>query len=633
MSGIRRAASVLLALTIMFAAASCGIETGLEDKAVKETSGSPQEPVSAADGPIQRGSETGGTSGIFPVKDNYLTDSMWGYIDKAGMFVIQPSFSQAFRFQSNGRAVAGRDDKVGLIDRTGSFITEPVFTFINEFKDGLAVAVDNSGYTVLDTDGRAISEKYQYIGDYSSGRAAFSIQAQDGSQLYGYLDETGKPVIKPGYMYATDFEGDLAIVKLADGVYEVIDRMGKTVKALDFWQVAGLSGGKAAFRQYPDGKFGYIDTSGNVIIKPAFTAAGEFTDGRAAVAVPGGDGIEIRGLIDESGRFVFEPQYNEIIMLGEKRAALGIPRDPNNPFAGSKYALADYDGKLLTDFDFYDIGKYSSGIAYAVDSTSTYFIDKAGERVESLPSAEGAGQLEVLNGLVGANIDQRMYYMNEQGHLVYKPLSCVSTETGVKVCEEKFKPNIDYVVYYPVLENMADIKKELEVNHELREMWTDISTVSIKPDDMLDYHYESGFSVVYGKESLLVIMERGYDYPFGAAHGMPVMNHVHIDSRTGEFYELEDLFLENSDYTGILSEIVRSQMIDMTGSDSEMYWLDSYDGISSDQQFYITDKGLNLYFQPYEIAPYAAGFPTFMVTFGEIGDIIDKKGNFWKSFN
>lgn len=74
-------------------------------------------------------------------------------------------------------------------------------------------------------------------------------------------------------------------------------------------------------------------------------------------------------------------------------------------------------------------------------------------------------------------------------------------------------------------------------------------------------------------------------------------------------------------------------MIDMTGSESDMYWLDSYDGISSDQQFYITDKGLNLYFQPYEIAPYSAGFPTFMVTFEEIGDIIDKKGDFWKSFN
>ncbi len=623
MSGIRRSVSVLLALMIMFTAASCGIEAGLRDEPVREVSGSP----------IQQGSETGSESGIFPAKDNYLTDSKWGYIDKAGMFVIQPSFTQAFRFQGNGRAVAGRDDKVGLIDRTGSYITEPVFSYINEFKEGLAIAADNSGYVVLDTNGKVISEKYQYIGDYSGGRAAFSIQAQDGSLHYGYLDETGKPVIKPGYLYATNFEGELAVVKLADGVHEIIDRMGKTVKALDFWQVAGLSDGKAAFRQSPDEKLGYIDINGNVIIKPAFTTAGNFVDGRAVVTVPRGDGFEIRGLIDESGQFVYEPQYNEIIIPGEKRAALGLPRDPNNPFAGSKYALADYDGKLLTDFDFYDIGKYDNGIAYAVDSSSTYFIDKSGNRVESLPSAEGAGQMEVLDGLVSASIDQRMYYIDKQGTIVYKPLSCIDTDTGLKVCEEKFRPNTDYIVYYPVLENMADMKKELEVNRELKEMWTGISTLSIKPDDVLDYHYEGGFSIAYGRKSLLVIMESGYDYPFGAAHGMPLMNHVHIDTRTGEFYELEDLFLKDSDYTGILSEIVRSQITDMSGTESEMYWLDSYEGISSDQLFYITDKGLNLYFTPYEIAPYAAGFPTFMVTFEEIGDIIDKKGGFWKSFN
>jgi hypothetical protein len=223
--------------------------------------------------------------------------------------------------------------------------------------------------------------------------------------------------------------------------------------------------------------------------------------------------------------------------------------------------------------------------------------------------------------------------MNEQGQVVYRPLSYISTNAGVKVSEEKFKPNINYIVYYPVLGNMADIKKELEVNQELRDMWTGISTLSIKPDDVLDHHYDGGFSVVFSKKSLLVIMENGYDYPFGAAHGMPVMSHVHIDTRTGEFYELEDLFLDGSDYTGILSEIVRDQLADMSDQDQDFYWLDSYDGISRDHQFYITDEGLNLYFQPYEIAPYAAGFPTFMVTFEEIDDIIDKKGGFWKSFN
>ncbi|NLK88084.1 MAG: DUF3298 domain-containing protein [Clostridiaceae bacterium] len=638
MSGLKRAASIFFAFAILLCAASCGNGKRPQGNgAVEAAAGGAGSVTGKADsgGSVsnRHGSGAEGMPGIFPARDSYLTDSRWGYIDKTGSFVIQPVFSQAFSFQSNGLAVAGRGDRVGLIDRTGSFITEPVYTYINEYREGLAVAMDGSGSVVLDANGNVISEKYDHISDYSGGRAAYSVRAQDGSLFFGYLDETGKPVIEPVYMSVTAFEGGRAVVKLADGVHAIIDMNGKTVRTLDFWQVSGLSDGKAGFRQYPGGKYGYMDSSGNVIIKPAFTAAGDFIDGRAAAAVPGSGGTVIRGMIDEKGRFVVLPQYNEIIMLGEERAALGIPRDPNNSFAGSKYALADYNGRLLTDFEFFDIGRFNGGIAYAVDSTSTYFIDKSGKRVESLPSAEGAGRMEMRSGLVAADIDQRLYYMNEQGHVVYRSLSCIGTDAGVRVCEEKYKPNINYIVYYPVLGNMADLKIEPEVNRELREMWTDISTVSIKPDDVLDHHYEGGFSVVYSKKNLLVIMESGYDYAFGAAHGMPVMNHVHIDTRTGEFYELEDLFLDDSSYEDILSEIVRVQIEDMAGQDTDMYWIDSYEGIGSNHQFYITDKGLNLYFQPYEIAPYAAGFPTFMVTFQEIDDIIDKKGDFWRSFN
>ena len=102
---------------------------------------------------------------------------------------------------------------------------------------------------------------------------------------------------------------------------------------------------------------------------------------------------------------------------------------------------------------------------------------------------------------------------------------------------------------------------------------------------------------------------------------------------TGEFYGLGELFIKGSDYVGILTEIVRKQIEEQAGNEDVYYFPDSFDGIDSDQPFYITEQGLNLYFLPYEIAPYAAGFPTFLVTFDEISDIIDKEGKFWKSFN
>jgi hypothetical protein len=40
-----------------------------------------------------------------------------------------------------------------------------------------------------------------------------------------------------------------------------------------------------------------------------------------------------------------------------------------------------------------------------------------------------------------------------------------------------------------------------------------------------------------------------------------------------------------------------------------------------------------IYFYPYEIAAYAAGFPEFEIPFEDLTDYIDTEGAFWKSFH
>ena len=60
---------------------------------------------------------------------------------------------------------------------------------------------------------------------------------------------------------------------------------------------------------------------------------------------------------------------------------------------------------------------------------------------------------------------------------------------------------------------------------------------------------------------------------------------------------------------------------------------DLYHGISAKQPFSLTEDSLELYFTPYEIAPYAAGFPTFAIPYDSIGDLIDTSGALWRSFN
>jgi len=634
---LKRVVVSFIAIAIFLAAVSCGsqkVKSKIEPSVVqdnKQNEGTePAESIVNGTKQEQSFNPKAGKeqSAIYPAQVSYLGEQKWGYIDSTGKFVLSPKFTMALRFQSNGLAVAGEGEKVGMIDRIGKYIVEPVYTNIRDFHEERAIAQDDNGFTVLDASGKILSETFPYISDYQSGRAAYYIQTQSGTIQYGYLDETGKTIIKPVYEYAGEFEGDRAVVKLPGTGYALIGKDGTVLKKLDYKYVKGISDGMIAFFTEQEGKYGYLNAKGDVAIAPMFLQAQNFKDGTAVVNVSDNYVVNQFALIDKKGKYLIQPQYNDILQLGDGMAALGVASDADNIFTGSRYALATQNGSLLTDFIFYGIEPFKGGMASVYDQTKTYFIDKLGRRAESLPSVEGTGILEQLDGLVHANIDQRPYYINKQGGIVYRPSASVTLKSGIKVNEEKFRPNKDYFVHYPSLSNLESLKVEESVNTKLRSMWTDSS---IKPTDNLDYHYEGNFSIGLNRKNLLVLQESGYDYPFGAAHGMPIMEYVHIDTKSGTFYQLEDLFKDGSNYVEVLSGIVEEQIKEHA---EEMgVWLDSYKGIKPDQLFYLTEDALMLYFTPYEIAPYAAGFPTFSVPFTEISTIIDKKGSFWLSFN
>ena len=90
---------------------------------------------------------------------------------------------------------------------------------------------------------------------------------------FGYINKTGKLVIKPKFDVAMYFNEGLAAV---------------------------------AFGERFEEKWGYIDTNGKMIIEPQFENALFFTGGLANVSPPTGEDISgIWGYIDKSGKFVW----------------------------------------------------------------------------------------------------------------------------------------------------------------------------------------------------------------------------------------------------------------------------------------------------------------------------------------
>jgi hypothetical protein len=106
----------------------------------------------------------------------------------------------------------------------------------------------------------------------SSGKEAVGeekvglFRVQIGSK-YGFIDKTGKIVIKPQF--------DDALLGFFEGLAEV--------------QIGG--------------KWGYIDKSGNIVIKPQFDGTSGFQEGLAKVFIGGKEA----GYIDKTGRYVWEP--------------------------------------------------------------------------------------------------------------------------------------------------------------------------------------------------------------------------------------------------------------------------------------------------------------------------------------
>ena len=112
-----------------------------------------------------------------------------------------------------------------------------------------------------------------------------------------------------------------------------------------------------------------------------------------------------------------------------------------------------------------------------------------------------------------------------------------------------------------------------------------------------------------------------YYYAYQAAHGMTIVKSLTFDIKTGRTYKLSSLFKPDSNYVKVLSDIISLQI-----KVREIPLLDDFKGIDPEQDYYIADKSLVVYFQLYEITPYVYGLPYFPISVYELQDIIRDEG-------
>lgn len=571
------------------------------------------------------------TKKLYPALINTKNGEIYGYINNKGEYEIKPKFERAYEFNENCLAIVIEKNRFGIIDLEGEYKVNPIYDSISSFKEDIAIFSKEGSMGVIDEEGNVITKKkYGIVGDFNDGRAVVG-DSRLLDYKYGYIDKSGKEVISLKYENANDFRDDSALVKVKDYEYALINRSGKILNTYKYYLISQYNDGAMIFLDKLAGVYGYIDIEGNEIIKPKFTSASEFVDGIAIVSTEESY-TGPYGVINKKGEYIFTTIFSEIRYLGEGRLALGMPigkpLGDDKFIAPSIFAIGDTNGNVLTQFKYYAVGNYEKGLAYASNNNSTFFIDKDGRIVNSLPKVKGSGELKIKDDIIYANIDYSPYYLTRSGKIIYKPNDEIILDSRYSVIKEKYKPNFNFLIYIPQIKGIKNRRVEKKVNSKLKTLSyfkpfaEEQISHSINENDVLDYNYYGTFEIVFFKGEILILSLNGYYYPLGAAHGLSSKITPVINLESGEFYSLKDLFKKESDWKDRLNSIIQN-MIDKDPQYKDVY-KDGFNGINEGQNFYFDENNLYIYFQPYDIGPYAAGFITFKIPFNLIENIMEK---------
>lgn len=104
-------------------------------------------------------------------------------------------------------------------------------------------------------------------------------------------------------------------------------------------------------------------------------------------------------------------------------------------------------------------------------------------------------------------------------------------------------------------------------------------------------------------------------------HPFDNLTSLTTDIRNGKIYTLADLFKPKSPYLSRLSILIKQQI-----EERKIPTFHEFVTIRPNQDFYIADKSLVIFFQRYEISPRPAGYPMFPISIYEIEDVIDENG-------
>ncbi|MFF3925335.1 DUF3298 and DUF4163 domain-containing protein [Paenibacillus lactis] len=178
------------------------------------------------------------------------------------------------------------------------------------------------------------------------------------------------------------------------------------------------------------------------------------------------------------------------------------------------------------------------------------------------------------------------------------------------------------VIHYPQIFGLANPSVEQAINRGILAQIQDMQRIQHQIQTGTSPQTTGTFEIKTNERGILSLVLTNYTYSEPMAHGYTVTKGLTFSTLTGRSYSLEDLFRPGSNYRAVLTAEVNRQIKErnlpiLEGSDVT---------VQPNQDFYLADKSLVIFYPLYAITPYYAGFPMFPVSVYNLQDIAAEDG-------
>lgn len=260
-----------------------------------------------------------------------------GYENDYGEEIIPPTFVVAEEFQK-GRAVVSTGYCLKIINRSGELLTDRGFDLIFNTRGGFTtvaiIAEKDYKYNLIDSKGNLHLKKWY---DFVSPHMEDGLRTVMENEKYGCVCPNGEIRIPIIYDFLFLFSEGFAGAK-KEGKFGFIDRAGNVVVPFEFESIGGGFCEELASVK-KKGKWGFIDRGNNEVISCEWDEAICFSEERAAVKRDG-----LWGMINPSGEVVIPFLFDDVYEHPNGIAIVEI---------GKEYYFINRKGVLLGDANYY----------------------------------------------------------------------------------------------------------------------------------------------------------------------------------------------------------------------------------------------------------------------------------------